>query len=146
MAQLKQATDKLRTQIDDVVASNRTDIATAIEGRKAELVASPYYTKATTTAQENVLRKVDQTISRVGSESQIALIREIGASFEASVYPELLDLLAASQQGGGDDTRRPRSRPCPLRPSRWSASPASLRRKRTSNGILPPSATRSSRP
>ena len=103
MAQLKLATDKLRTQIDDVVASNRTDIATAIEGRKTELVASPYYAKAMTTAQENALRRIDQTISRVGSESQIALIREIGASFEASVYPELLDLLAASQQGGGDD-------------------------------------------
>jgi hypothetical protein len=107
MAQLKLATDKVRTQIDDVVASNRTDIVAAIEGRKTELVASPYYAKATTTAQENVLRRVDQTVSRVGAESQIALIREIGASFEASVYPELLDLLTASQQGDGDDNAPP---------------------------------------
>ena len=87
MAQLKQATDKLRTQIDAMVASNRTDITTAIEGRKAELVASAYYAKATTAAQESVLRKVDQTISRVGSENQIALIRELGASFEAERLP-----------------------------------------------------------
>jgi hypothetical protein len=107
MAQLKLATEKLRTQIDDVVASNRTVIVTAIEGRKTELVASPYCAKATTTAQDNALRRVDQTISRVGVESQIALIREIGASFEASVYPELLDLLAASQQGGGEDNAPP---------------------------------------
>ena len=91
MAQLKLATDKLRTQIDNVIASNRTDIVSAIEGRKTELVASPYHAKATTTAQENALRRVDQTISRVGAESEIALIREIGASFEASVYPESLD-------------------------------------------------------
>ena len=73
MAQLKQATDKLRAQIDAMVASNRTDVTTAIEGRKAELVASAYYAKATTAAQESVLRKVDQEISRVGSENQIAL-------------------------------------------------------------------------
>ena len=79
-----------------------TDIVTAIEGRKAELVASAFYAKATTEAQESVLRKVDQTISRVGSESQVALIREIGSSFEASVYPALLDQLVASpaQEGG----------------------------------------------
>jgi hypothetical protein len=107
MAQLKQATDKLRAQIDAMVASNLTDIVAAIGGRKTELVASTYYAKATTVAQENVLRKVDQTISRVGAESQIALIREIGASFEAGVYPELLDLLAASQQGGGGDNAPP---------------------------------------
>ena len=107
MAQLKQATDKLRTQIDEVVASNRTDVVAAIEGRKAELVASAYYAKATTAAQESVLRKVDQMISRVGAENQIALIRELGASFEESVYPGLLDQLAASQQGEGDDDTPP---------------------------------------
>jgi hypothetical protein len=108
MAQLKRATDKLRAQIDDVVASNRTDIVAEIEGRKTELVASSYYAKATTAAQENVLRRVDQTISRVGTESQIALIREIGASFEESIYPALLDQLVASQEGGDDDTLPPK--------------------------------------
>ena len=47
--------------------------------------------------------KVDQMISRVGTESQVALIRRSASSFEESVYPALLDQLAASQQGGGDD-------------------------------------------
>jgi hypothetical protein len=108
MAQLKQATDKLRTQIDAMVASNRTDITTAVEGRKAELVASAYYAKATTAAQESVLRKVDQTISRIGTENQIALIRELGVSFEESVYPGILDQLIASPQGGGDDALPPK--------------------------------------
>ena len=78
MAQLKQATDKLRTQINAMVASNRTDVTTAIEGRKAELVASADYAKATTAAQESVLREIDQEILRVGSQNQIALIRELG--------------------------------------------------------------------
>jgi hypothetical protein len=108
MTQLKQETDKLRTQIDDVVTSNRTGIIAAIEERKAELVASPYYAKAATAAQEAALQRVDQTISRVDAESQIALIREIGTSFEASVYPELLDLLSASRQGGGDNAPPPK--------------------------------------
>ena len=100
MAQLKQATDRLRAQIDEMVASNRTDAVTAVEGRKAELVTSAYYAKATTAVQESVLRKVDQTISRVGTENQIALIRELGASFEESIYPGLLDQLVASQEEG----------------------------------------------
>ena len=108
MAQLKQATDKLRIQIDAMVASNRTDITTAVEGRQVELVASDYYAKATTAAQESVLRKVDQTISRIGTENQIALIRELGASFEESVYPGILDQLIASPQGGGDDATPPK--------------------------------------
>ena len=108
MAQLKQATDKLRAQIDAMVASNRTEVVTAIGGRKAELVASAYYAKATTAAQESVLRRVDQTISLVGTENQIALIRELGASFEESIYPGLLDQLVASQEGGDDDTPPPK--------------------------------------
>ena len=33
----------------------------------------------------------------------MALIFQIGSNFESSDYPALLDLLAASQQGGGDD-------------------------------------------
>lgn len=103
MALLKQASDQLRAQIDEVVASNRTEIVEAIEGRKAEIEASAFYAKATPDAQGSVLRRVDQTISRVSSHNQVALIREIGSSFEASVYPSLLDLLAASTQGDGRD-------------------------------------------
>src|SRR5699024_5067520 len=51
MAQLKQASDNLRGQIDDIVASNRDDVTDAITGRKNELTASHYYTNATVEAQ-----------------------------------------------------------------------------------------------
>ncbi|MER7591797.1 BREX system P-loop protein BrxC [Micromonospora sp. NPDC127501] len=102
MAQLKQATDQLRAQIDEVVASNRTDVVEAIEGRRAEIEASAFYANAIPDARESVLRRVDQTISRVRSQNQVALIRETGSSFEETVYPGLLDQLAASQQGDGD--------------------------------------------
>ncbi len=102
MAQLKQATDQLRAQIDQVVATNRTDVVAAIEGRKAEIEQSAFYAKATSDAQASVLRRVDQTISRVRTQNQVALIRETGSSFEETVYPSLLDQLAAAQQGGGD--------------------------------------------
>lgn len=102
MAQLRQATDQLRAQIEQVVASNRTEVAEAIEGRKAKIEASAFYAKATPEAQESVLRRVDQTISRVRTQNQVALIRETGSSFEETVYPGLLDQLAASQPGDGD--------------------------------------------
>ncbi|MEU7656434.1 BREX system P-loop protein BrxC [Micromonospora taraxaci] len=102
MAQLKQATDQLRAQVDEVVASNRTEVVEAIEGRRAEIEGSAFYAKAIPDAQGSVLRRVDQTISRVRSLNQVALIRETGSSFEQTVYPGLLDQLAASQQGDAD--------------------------------------------
>jgi hypothetical protein len=101
MAQLKQATDELRNQLDEVVAANRATITTSLEGRKTELIASDFYKKATAAAQQSVIQTVDQTLSRVGAESQVALILQIATDFEASVYPSLLDQLAASQQGVG---------------------------------------------
>lgn len=111
MAQLKQATDQLRTLIEGVLARNRTEVVEAIEGRKAEIEASAFYAKATSAAQESVLRRVDQTIARVRAQNQIALIRETGSSFEESIYPGLLDQLADAQphtdNGGGDGRTQP---------------------------------------
>lgn len=107
MAQLKQATDQLRAQIDGVVASNRNDVVEAIEARKAEIEGSALYAQAPADAQESVLRRVDQTISRVRSQNQVALIRETRSSFEETVYPGLLDQLDASQQGDDGGTPPP---------------------------------------
>lgn len=101
MAQLKQASDELRAQIDSIVATNRSEVTSTIEGRKAELLATDFYAKATTEAQQRVTQSVEQTLERVGSESQVALILQISSNFESSDYPTLLDLLAESPQGGG---------------------------------------------
>ncbi len=104
MAQLKQATDTLLAEVDNVVATNRITVITAIEGRKTELTGSDYYAKATSVAQENVVRAVDSIIGRVRTASQIALILQLGLSFESTTYPALLDQLAASQvEDDGDD-------------------------------------------
>lgn len=101
MAQLKQATEKLSAQIDEKVAANRAEVLTAIEGRRAGLEASAVYSRATPEAQQNVIHQVRHAVSRVGAENQVALIRELGSTFEESTYPSLLDLLAASQSSGG---------------------------------------------
>ena len=108
MAQLKQAADNLRAQIDAMVASNRTNVVTAIGGRKAELVAS-----ASTPRRRRLLRRACwgrsiRDCRALASENQIALIRELGTSFEESIYPELLDQLVASQEGGDDDMPPPK--------------------------------------
>lgn len=104
MSQLKQAAEDLRAQIEEVVGTNRANVAAAIEGRRAELVAGDFYANATPAAREGVVRTVDSVIRRVGTEGQIALIREAGSSFESSTYPALVDQLAASREpdGGGD--------------------------------------------
>jgi hypothetical protein len=109
MAQLKQATDQLRAQIDQVVGGTRSEIVEAIGGRKGEIKGTVFYARATPDAQESVLRRIDQTISLVRAQNQVALLRETGSSFEEAVYPGLLDQLAASQQGDGDGgTPRPK--------------------------------------
>lgn len=107
MALLKVASDELRAQIDETVASSRNGIAQAIEGRRAEIEASTYYLKATPEAQQSVLRSVDSALSRLRALNQVAHIREIGSTFEATVYPSLLDQLAASPQNGQDENVPP---------------------------------------
>ncbi len=108
MAQLKQATDELRSP--DRRRRRREPerpSPRAIEGRKAELVASAFYEKATAEAQQSVARRGLTRRSRESrAENQVALILQIGTDFEASVYPSLLDQLAASATG-----RRQRSAP-----------------------------------
>ena len=101
MTQLKQATDTLRTQLDDVVTSHRAEVTAAIEHRKAELAASDFYSKATPAAQQDVLETIERTLVRVREESQVALLLQIGTDFENSAYPALLDQLAAAQEEGG---------------------------------------------
>jgi len=109
MAQLKKAADALWSRVDTVVATNRTEVTGSIEGRKTELLASDYYVKASPAAQESVARTVDSLIGRVGTESQVAVIRELGSSFEATTYPSLLDQLAAyPEDGGGEDAPAPK--------------------------------------
>ncbi len=108
MAQLKQATDNLRAEIDSVVAIKRTAVADAIAERRSELLGSDFYTKATSEAQTRVTQRIDETLARVATEAQIALILQIGSNFEASDYPSLLDLLSASPQGGGENAPAPK--------------------------------------
>jgi len=71
-------------------------------------VASDFYTKATPEAQARVTQRIDETLARVASETQVALILQIGSNFEASDYPALLDLLTASQPSGGEDAPAPK--------------------------------------
>jgi hypothetical protein len=83
----------------------------AIEGRKTEVLSSAYYGNATEDAQDRVVRTIDQIIARVGSEKQIALIREQGNSFEEAIYPSLLDQLSSSTRPTGGDTTDPEPKP-----------------------------------
>jgi hypothetical protein len=110
MAQLKQATDELRAKIEAVVAGNRAEVARAIEGRRAEIEQSAFYAQATPDARASALHRIDQTMSRLHTQDQVALIREIGSSFEETVYPRLLDQLAASQRTDSNGDELPQQR------------------------------------
>ena len=107
MNQLKAATDTLRGRIDDVVANKRSEVTEAIQGRRTEILGSAYYANATSTAQNGVIRRIDAILARLSGENQIALILQVGSTFEQDDYPELLSQLVASQQSGGDDAAPP---------------------------------------
>jgi len=98
MTQLRQATEALRAQIDDSLAANRATVIDVIQDRKTEVLASAYYANATEDTQQRVSRTIDQLITRIGGERQIALIRELGNGFEETGYPSLLDQLAAARR------------------------------------------------
>ncbi|MEW1821274.1 BREX system P-loop protein BrxC [Arthrobacter sp. NPDC080031] len=111
MTQLKQAADALGAKVEDTLATHRRTVIQDIEARKSEVLASAYYGKATEEAQQRVTRTIDQIITRLGSERQIALIREQGNGFEERTYPELLDQLASSARStGGTDSPEPTPR------------------------------------
>ncbi|MET3933749.1 BREX system P-loop protein BrxC [Arthrobacter sp. OAP107] len=108
MTQLKQAADALGAKVEDTLATHRRTVIQDIEGRKSEVLDSAYYGNATEEAQQRVTRTIDQIITRLGSEQQIALIREQGNGFEERTYPELLDQLASSARStGGTDSPEP---------------------------------------
>jgi hypothetical protein len=108
MNQLKAAADTLRGQIDDVVAVKRTEVTEAIQGRKAEILGSSYYANADTVTQETVIGRIDQMLTRLAREIQIALILQVGATFEYDDYPALLSRLAESQPSDGEDVPAPK--------------------------------------
>lgn len=110
MTQLRQAAENFNAQVEDALTSNRTAVIKIIEGRKAEMLGSAYYEKATSEAQQQVTGTIDHVISRLGNEQQIALIREQGNSFEEKTYPELLDQLASFVHPSGG-TSRPTTEP-----------------------------------
>ena len=105
MAQLKHAADVLRARIDEVLAVNRAVAIAEVESRRTSLLGSTIYGYATENAQQRVVATVDRLSTRIGDEQQIALIREMGNSFEEVVFPSLLDQLAAAARPpeGTDD-------------------------------------------
>jgi hypothetical protein len=108
MNQLKAAADTLRGQIDEVVSDRRSGVTAAIEGRKAEVLASAYFANAASDAQESVILRIDQILARLVDEREIALILQVASTFEQDDYPELLSRLVASQQGGGNGAPPPK--------------------------------------
>jgi len=99
MAQLKQAADDLSSKIEIIVNVKRTIVTSAIEERKAQLLGSADYAKATPGAQEIVGKRIDSIVARLASEGQIPLILQIESNFETNDYPQILDDLQSSQVG-----------------------------------------------
>jgi hypothetical protein len=98
IAQLKQAADDLRAQIDAMVAENATAAVAAIAAKRTELQGGTDFQNATPVAQQAALAAIDARIAAVQRTREISQIREARTTFEITEYPNLLDQLAASAQ------------------------------------------------
>jgi hypothetical protein len=98
MAQLKQAADDLRTQIDAMVTENAAAVVAAITAKRTELQGGTDFQNATPEAQQAALAAIDARIAAVQQAREISQIREARTTFEIIEYPKLLDQLAASAQ------------------------------------------------
>ena len=115
MAQLKQAADNLRAQIDAIVTENAMAVVAAITAKRDELLGGTDFQNATPAAQQAALAAIDTRIASVQSAREISQIREAWTTFEITQYPALLDQLAASARpsqlasDGGTPSPRPTS-------------------------------------
>ncbi len=147
MAQLKQAADGLAHQIDDD-RRRRTapTVIAAIEGRKAELLGSAYYAQGhRRTPRRASSQRIDQTIARVGTENQIALIREIGAASRRRSTRRCSTSSLASPQGGRRRRRRPPKQTVSVKTITVAGVAGVLETEEDVDGTSPPSVARSSR-
>jgi hypothetical protein len=101
MNQLKVAKDELDGQLKDIATQKRHKVTAEIEDRKTEILGCAAYLHATPEAQRSAVRVIDQIVSRLAQESNIALILQTGTSFENERYPKLIEQLNASHQPTG---------------------------------------------
>lgn len=94
--QLGTAVSDLESDLATVVNQSRTDAVTEIQKRWDLIPASAAFRDAPDTARDEVTRKVESVIVRVENESQIPVIQSIAAKFAGTIYPEILDTLAAA--------------------------------------------------
>jgi hypothetical protein len=116
MTQLKREAAALEDKVANAVAASRDDVVAEIEGRKAEILASEYYLKATPAAQAGVIGEIDRLLERLQTQHQIALIREASSTFEEATYPALLDRLVASAVPPVSDEDKDDDDPAPKPP------------------------------
>lgn len=112
MAQLKQAAEQLKGQIDAAVTAERTAVTKVIDARAAEVAGSADFKQAPEPEQLKVDSEIASIRDRVDREAQIAMIRQLGFTFEETTYPSLLDQLAAARpmggaEGGGPEPVKP---------------------------------------
>ena len=105
MAQLKQASEQLARLIDVEVAADRTAVADVIDARSADVFGSIDFTTASEPVQVGVKNEIELIRGRVDRETQIAMIRQLGFTFEETTYPSLLDQLAAARLAESDSGR-----------------------------------------
>lgn len=97
MTKLKEASIELKAMIDDELAMNRADARRVIASRQEGLHDSTIYQDAAEDTRRAVDQIITERLTQIESEHQIAVVKEIANTFEDTIYPHILDQLAAAK-------------------------------------------------
>lgn len=95
--QLGKAVNELVDQLQSLLDAERAVAAASINSYWQQVPVSKAYEDATEAAQQSVTRRVQGVLERVRHESQIPVIRNQANQFADTVYPGILDELAAAK-------------------------------------------------
>lgn len=116
--QLGKAVNELEDQLQSLINAERTTAIDSIHSYWQQVPSSKAYAEATEDAQEAVTRRAQTVLERVQRETQIPVIRNQANQFADTIYPGILDELAAAKpvaQSGPQPGPVPASAPVPLK-------------------------------
>ncbi|WP_285728067.1 BREX system P-loop protein BrxC [Psychromicrobium xiongbiense] len=95
--QLGQAVHELEMQLQSLLEAERTAATARINDYWRQVPEGQAYAQASEGAQQSVRRQAEDVLDRVQHETQIPTIRNLASHFADTVYPAMLDELAATK-------------------------------------------------
>lgn len=95
---LGRAVTEVEQQLSGLIDAERVAAAERVNEYWQQVPGSKAFQQATEAAQESVTRRAQAVLDRVARETQIPVLRNLASQFTDSVFPDILDELAANNR------------------------------------------------